>query len=110
MTSALISISIVVSVGLAFFFVIGQLIDAVVVRIAVGPGDPFLNILAEAKYNPRRRFIVNRLRPIVLTVIIYGGTADSRNTAIGYLGCDCFRGLVLLPHPDCVPHRTWSLP
>jgi len=70
--SFLLNLAIHVGVGLTLFFMVGQLVDSVVYRFAVGPGDPMTNILADAP-NPRRRFIINIVRPVLLSVIIFGG-------------------------------------
>ncbi len=68
--SAVGDIAIVVSAGLGLFFVIGWLIDTVIIRLSFGSHDALLNSFADAKYDPRRRFILNILRPVILTVIL----------------------------------------
>ena len=67
----ILSIAIVVGAGLLLYFVLGRIVDGVIFRLAVGPGDPFENILTTGP-DPRRAFVLNVIRPVVLTVIIFG--------------------------------------
>lgn len=58
--------------GLILYIVVANLFDAAVFRSVVGRGDPLLNILTQGR-NPRRAFVLNVVRPALLTFNIFGG-------------------------------------
>ena len=68
----ILSTGVVIGAGLLLYFVLARIVDGVIFRLAVGPGDPFENILTTGP-NPRRALVLNVLRPVILTVIILGG-------------------------------------
>jgi len=65
------STPIVIVTGLVLYFGLANVIDGIIFRLAVGPGDPVQNILATGP-DLRRAIVLNILRPMVLTVIIFG--------------------------------------
>ena len=66
------SIVVVIGAGLLLYFVLGRIVDSVIFRLAVGAGDPFEKVLTTGP-DPRRAFVLNLIRPVILTVIIFGG-------------------------------------
>ncbi len=102
--------AIVFAVGLGLFLIVGQCIDAVVYRIAVGPDDSITKIIATAP-NPRRRFFLNILRPIISSVIIFGGGL----LTIAYLGLGTWGAIgagtwfFILTQVACLAGRRASL-
>ena len=64
------SIALLFGAGLLFFFVVGNILDAVLHRIALALfGDPLVTL----EYDSRRRFVLNIVRPVCLTLVIFGG-------------------------------------
>lgn len=65
-------IGILAGAGFGLSFIVANIVDAIIFRLVAGPGDPMANILASGP-SPRRSFVLNVIRPVVLTLIIFGG-------------------------------------
>lgn len=108
--SALATIAVLAATGLVLFFLVANLVDVAVFGLAFGKGDPVTDLLAGGP-NPTRVFMLNAVRPALLTLIIFGGGL----LAIGLLGVGTWGSVAggvwffLLTQYACLAGRGASL-
>jgi hypothetical protein len=77
----------ILTVGLLLYFGLANIVDGLVFRAAMGTGDPFNDAVdrtdeaAMLAAMGRRFFIINVVRPTILTLIVFGGGA----VTVGFL-------------------------
>lgn len=74
----ILSAFVTLAIGLVLYFVLANIVDGLAFRAAMGAGNPLKDILERADEATmpimrRRAFILNVVRPTILTVIVFGG-------------------------------------